>query len=59
MCKVIEKIIIREPGTKLENKEQLENLRKLIADILTCEPVDIDFRYYDDRKTNKPFNEGL
>lgn len=59
MCKIIEKIIIREPGTQLKNKEQVINLRKLLADIIKCDPSNIDFRYYDDKKIDQQFNDGL
>lgn len=59
MCKIIERIIIREPGTKLKSSEHLQNLKILLAEVLKCETNNIEFVYYDDGKINKPFNDGL
>ena len=59
MCKIIEKIIIREPGLNLNNKTHVENFRRLISDVIGCDTKNIDFRYYDNEVINQEFKEGL
>lgn len=59
MCKIIEKIIIREPGLNLDNKEHVENFRKLISEVIGCDSKSIEFRYYESEKIEQEFNDGL
>ena len=59
MCKIIEKIIIREPGLSLENKTHVENFRKLISDIVGCDSKNIELRYYESEKIEQEFKNGL